>query len=323
MVLNWRSDHLTIECALAGSSFTRQGGSKMKKLKLVISVACLVIAGFSSNAMAISIAPTSDGGTLVSTMLGPGITIVPGSVSYTGATGASGTFTGGLASGIGIESGIIMTSGSAANAIGPNDNGGVPEISGGGGAGDDTTTNNGLPGDADLTALAGYPTADATILEFDFEPTLTTDLFFNYIFASEEYIDYENTAFNDIFAFYLDGANLALIPGTSEAVSINNVNSVDNSAFFNQNINPPFFDIEYDGFTNVFSFAALDLVPPGVHHFKMAIADSSDSILDSAVFIQGNSFSGLPTPISQVPEPTTLLLLCSGTVGLIALRRKL
>ena len=43
-----------------------------------------------------------------------GITIVPGSVSYTGADNASGTFSGGgtnQANSIGIQTGIILTSG--------------------------------------------------------------------------------------------------------------------------------------------------------------------------------------------------------------------
>lgn len=44
-------------------------------------------------------------------LIGTGVAI--SNVSYTGATGASGYFEGGTAAGIGIESGVVLTTGSA------------------------------------------------------------------------------------------------------------------------------------------------------------------------------------------------------------------
>ena len=40
--------------------------------------------------------------------------------------------------------------------------------------------------------LLGIPTEDTTFLEFDFELTNGSDLFFNFVFASEEYNEFEN-----------------------------------------------------------------------------------------------------------------------------------
>jgi hypothetical protein len=57
-------------------------------------------------------------------------------------------------------------------------------------------------------------TFDATVLEFDFVPTFST-VQFQYVFSSEEYSDFSNTSFNDVFAFFVNGVNIAVVPGTS------------------------------------------------------------------------------------------------------------
>nr|WP_287244469.1 MULTISPECIES: choice-of-anchor L domain-containing protein [unclassified Okeania] len=73
-----------------------------------------------------------------------------------------------------MDSGIILTTGAATDAKGPNDS-------------DKKTTDNELPGDFDLDGLIfeDQKTFDATILEF-FQ-TEGGDVFFNYVFASEEF----------------------------------------------------------------------------------------------------------------------------------------
>ena len=108
----------------------------------------------SSAANAVIITPEDNGTTLANTILGSGITI--SNVSYTGANGASGIFTDGNSSGIAIDKGIILSTGQATNAIGPNDNTG-------------TGTTNGTSGYAPLTAISGFSTYDASVLKFDFE----------------------------------------------------------------------------------------------------------------------------------------------------------
>lgn len=249
----------------------------------------LALAAFAATASAdtVSVTTTGSATTLVGELLGPGISVVSGSESYTGAAVASGTFSNGLPSGIGISSGILLTSGDASLAPGPNNN-------------DAATGDNGLGGDAALTTFSGYATYDATVLQFDFTST-TGDLYFQYVFASEEYNEWTNSQYNDVFAFFLDGENLALIPGTSIPVAINNVNGgnplgtgASNPAYYKNNDlsdGGPFYDIQYDGFTTVFT-ASKNGLTAGTHTIRLAIADGSDRQLDSAVFIAGGSFSG-------------------------------
>ena len=99
--------------------------------------------------------------------------------------------------------------------------------------------------------------------------------------------------------FLLDGENIALIPSTTEPVSINNINAQENTKFFRNNdlddvAEKDLLDIEFDGLTTVLE--ARGFVTPGkTHHLKLVIADVSDSIYDSAVFLKEGSLSTPPT----------------------------
>lgn len=274
--------------------------------KLQKGILAVVLAASYESASAISVTGTDDGTLLANTILGSGITI--SNVNYSDGSNAvqSGTFSGGLSSGLSMDKGIIMTTGFATDAPGPNTS-------------DSLSKNTNAPGDADLSALSGNATNDAAVLKFDFDST-GGNLFFNFQFASEEYNEYTNSKFNDVFAFFLDGTNIALIPGTTEPVSINTVNggnplgtNASNPGLFNNN-DPsdggPFFDLQYDGFTDMFTAKAMGLTA-GTHSMELAIADASDSSLDSAVFIQANSLSDIP-PTASVPEPTMLALVGLG-----------
>lgn len=251
---------------------------------------------------AILVSPTDNANTLANKILGSGINI--SKVTYNGTSSASGTFSGGSSAGIGINTGIIMTTGDAKTAA---------------------SANNGSPGDLDLSNLiSGATTNDAASLSIDFT-TAGGDLFFNYVFASKEYNEYVNSQYNDVFGFFLDGKNIALLPGTTTPVAINTVNggnpigtSATNPALYNNNT-PATFDTGYDGFTDVLTAQALNLTP-GTHSIKLAIADTDDSILDSAVFIQGNSFADKPVPPTEVPFDFSpgLGILIIGAWGAIA-----
>ena len=235
---------------------------------------------------------------LADMLMGGGITVT--NVVYTGDNVAAGTFSGGTGI-IGFESGIILSSGDVANVVGPNTY-------------DGTTTDNGMPGDADLDLLIpGYTTYDATVLEFDFVPTSSV-VTFEYVFGSEEYNEYVNSPFNDVFGFYINGVNCALIPGTwvNTPVSINNVNGgnpfgtdANNSEFYRNNDlydpGPATINTELDGLTVVLSVTTT--VNAGeTNHIKLAIADAGDYVLDSDVFIKAESFVAhnlVLTPLSS------------------------
>ena len=291
------------------------------KLKRLVSLAigsgvAIATVGASSAKAALIVNPTGDATTLGSTILGNGITAT--NFVYTGAAKASGTFTGGISAGIGIDQGIILTSGDAKLAVGPNNSTGA-------------SGSNGVSGDAALTALGGFPTNDASVLKFDFTST-SSDLFFNFVFASEEYPEYVNS-YNDVFGFFLDGKNIALLPGTTTPVSINNVNASKNSAYYVSNT-PAIYNIQYDGFTTVLTAKASGLTA-GNHTIKLAIADAVDSAFDSAVFLQANTFAATDPTLpalpptgagaggAEVPEPFTIVGTLVGGTAALRMRKKL
>ncbi|HPE58132.1 MAG TPA: choice-of-anchor L domain-containing protein [Bacteroidales bacterium] len=227
----------------------------------------------------LSVTPMSSGVTaqqMVETILGQGVTF--SNVQYAGAEIASGLFSGGDIAGIGIDDGIILSSGAASNAIGPNDASG-------------TSTSNGLPGDPDLNAL-GYSTYDASVLEFDFIPE-TNNLSFSFVMGSEEYPEYINS-YPDVFAFFVNGVNIAFVPGTTIPISIGTINHEQNSEYYISNT-PPVFDIQCDGFTVEFQLFAT-VTPNVVNHIKMAIADVNDYSLDTWIFLKSSSFVGVNLP---------------------------
>ena len=221
---------------------------------------------------------------LVEILLGEGVSF--SNATFTGNEASAGQFTDGIARGIGIEQGVILSTGNIFDAEGPN------EL-------DETTTDFGTAGDPDLDAIvAPNSTNDAAVLQFDFV-AVEEELNFQYVFASEEYNEFVGSEFNDVFGFFLNGENIALIPGTTTPVAINNVNDGLNSEFYRNNARelgvPTPFDTEFDGFTAAFT-AQATVTPGETNTIKLVIADTSDAILDSAVFLAGGSFGGVQDP---------------------------
>lgn len=258
----------------------------------------------SASSQALIITPENNGATIANTIVGSGISV--SNVSYTGASGASGTFTGGNSSGLGIDQGIVLSSGQANIAQGVNNS-------------TSAGVNSNGAGYAPLTLLAGATTYDATVLGFDFEfdGGLGGDLFFNFVFGSEEYLEYVNKGFNDVFGFFVDGTNVAIAPGTSDPISIDNINTTKNSSLFVDNT-AAIYSTQMDGFTSSMQINIKNLTT-GKHRMEFAIADVGDHVLDSWIFIQAKSFSNQPT---SVPEPSGLLLLGLGLLGLVVARKR-
>ena len=194
--------------------------------------------------------------------------------------------TGATPTNIGMESGLVLASGGVTIAIGPND---TDE--------GNVATTCGAYYDNDLASIASGPTNDVAVLEFDFIPWDNV-LTFNFVFGSEEYMEYVGSEYNDVFGFFVDGINpaggyynhenIALVPGTTEVVSINNVNSGHNSRYYIDNTGGT--TIQFDGFTTLIE-VSINVVPMSNYHIKMAICDVGDDFLDSGVFLEAHSFS--------------------------------
>ncbi len=181
---------------------------------------------------------------------------------------------------------------------------------------------NGTPGDADLNArippgqnCIQEPTAsrtcDAAALEFDFVPAGSV-VSFQYVFASDEYNEFVNSEYNDVFAFMISGpgilpdagsnkANFALVPGpvpgTASPVSINTVNNgpfndgvgaTNPQLFVNNDVGVGTIQTQADGLTTVLTLQAT-VTPGQTYHMKLAIADAADHFYDSWVLIKANS----------------------------------
>ncbi len=150
----------------------------------------LLIVGvvFTGSAVAsLIVNPTSDGLLLADSIAGTGIAVT-GVNTYTyGAEAAFGTFANGLDSRVGIETGLVISSGNALDAEGPFI--GVPSTAHG---------TYGLPGLSQF--LGGTPTYDAALLNFAFNIDEPGSLNFAFSVGSGECC-----GIRDAYSFFLDG----------------------------------------------------------------------------------------------------------------------
>ena len=213
------------------------------------------------------------------TLLGPGISV--SNVTFVGSTSSPyqiGEFSNGNTTNLGMDQGIVMSSGDVTQIPGPVTN--------------FASTSVGTAGIPEIDNIAGGTSYDGAKLEFDFIP-LDNIIQFQYVFGSEEYPEYVNSGYNDAFVFLITGPNpsggnytdqnIALIPFTTTPVTINNVNSGSNSAYYidNQALNGQ--TIVLDGLTTVL-IAQADVTACQSYHIKIAIADIGDSVLIRTFF---------------------------------------
>ncbi|RMF32220.1 MAG: hypothetical protein D6765_00650, partial [Bacteroidetes bacterium] len=221
-----------------------------------------------------------------------------------GSAFSMGAFSGG-ANSIGFDSGVVLATGNVLKCVaGPNNNDGY-------------SSNISNINDPDLRAIASGPIRDGAIIEFDFIPTAST-VSFDFVFASEEYCEWVNSAFNDVFGFFISGPgingpfsnnaiNLALLPNGTP-IAVNSVNHQINSEYYVGNIpegsaqlidpdcedhptssGAAVEDLQFDGFTTVLT-ATANVQPCETYHIKLAVADITDGLWDAAVFLRANSF---------------------------------
>ena len=146
---------------------------------------------------------------------------------------------------------------------------------------------------------------DLCVLEFDFEAG-GDSIAFNYVFGSDEYLEWVNSSYNDIFAFFLsgpgivgpydapagfDGAiNIAQVPDSDPMlpITISSVNDVTNPEYYIDNFNNN--GICIDGYTEAFT-ASAQVQCGETYHIKLAIADGSDGALESFAILEEGSFA--------------------------------
>ena len=221
-----------------------------------------------------------------------------------------------------INSGVLLTTGNGIGAIGPNTIGSFT---------DNNPPTPNVATDPHLNAIANAAPTNGAVLEFDFIPSGDT-ISFNYIFGSDEYPEFSPSTFNDAFGFFLwgpgitgpyvlggypnGGENLAIIPGTTVPVTINNLgpgvgqypqyyqDNQGGSAFGNA--------IQYDGTTVTLS-ANASVQCGQTYHIKLAISNVGDQSYDSGVFLQANSFASeaVQVAVATVSGDTTVIEGCS------------
>ncbi len=237
---------------------------------------------------------------ITNVFLGEGVEVT--NLTFDGSNQAAGYFTNGLDD-IGIDRGIVMSSGFAITAATQNNAGGT------------TGATTGPGTDTDLGPIAPGALNDIARYEISFIPTSDT-LRFKYVFASEEYPEWACNSFNDVFGFFIsgpnpaggmyDGENIALVPDpddpsgetfTDVPVTINNVNNqglnpgagcaYDYGTYYNDNTGS--MTLTYDAYLDVFIAQAI-VVPCEEYTIKLAISDVGDNAFDTSVFLEAKSF---------------------------------
>jgi gliding motility-associated-like protein len=220
-----------------------------------------------------------------------------------------------------MQSGVVLSTGNASNAPGPNT----------------TLLNDGSatwPGDASLEATlaaAGITmvSKNATVLEFDFTP-ISPNFSFDFIFASEEYGNFQ-CQYSDAFAFLLTNmntgitSNLAVVPNTNSPISVVTVRdflynsscpSANSQYFgsFNGGSGAAGAATNFNGQTSVLTAASV-LTPGVLYHIKLVIADRLDPQSDSAIFMSSDSFNIGQDVLGLDLTVATSNALCYGTTN--------
>lgn len=271
----------------------------------------IILSFFSYSAQAqLTVTPGGTPAAIVNGLIGGGMTV--SNVTMNCPTNAYGTFANGNTTNLGLTNGILLTTGNATMAIGPNN------------IASQGFCNNTSSSDPQLVAIEPAATYDLCVLEFDIVPECS-QLTIRFVFGSEEYPEFVNASFNDAFGFFISGpgptpactpnfynnTNVATLPNNTTPVSIDNVNSGNNAGFYVDNTGGA--TIQYDGFTTVLT-RTINLCPCQTYHWKFAIADAGDCIYDSGVFLDFLSCSNALT-VTPSSTPVTSCTGCDGTAS--------
>jgi len=252
-------------------------------------------------------APFSPESLIENVFLGDGIQIT--GIRFDGKPEAVGYFSNGMED-IGFEEGILLTTGESWQADRANTN----AIAG--------SPNSSIASSTELERLTSEKLEDVLEYVITFRPS-TDSVAFKYRFASEEYPEFSCDCFNDVFAFYIygsgldpNGENMAVLPNSNLPVSVKTIHPFDpeptngagcmidlpNCVPVNEDLyidNAGSTTLEYDGFTKTL-IARAKVIPCEEYTLKIAIADVKDDIVDSAVFLEAESFNSKQVNIEAV-----------------------
>ncbi|KAG2454196.1 hypothetical protein HYH02_001231 [Chlamydomonas schloesseri] len=219
---------------------------------------------------------------------------------------------------------VVLSSGAAsAAACNFNSLGSYSVVAGGG-------------GDPELDALApaGQMSYDAAVLEFDVTPRKSGLLTLRYVFGSDEYTEWVGAPFNDVFGVLVSplvagqlqqqqgsagaaGRQTALVRGSSaQPVSIATVNSGSNSDLWINNQPGEVAQLkatEADGYTYRLNTRGYPVQTNSSYHVKIAIADVGDRILDSWLWLAGESLVVNSRPTAVADGNSINPATCGGT----------
>lgn len=220
---------------------------------------------------------------------------------------------------LGMDSGVVLTTGRIVVVPGPNRSQGMCAP---------VAEKYIDPIITDYVETNGFPINGCGTIDFDFV-SLTDHFSFYYSFASEEYNEFVFTQYNDAFVCVLSGPdpetgeqftrNIAIVPNSVTDTTPNgipvSINTVNNGYMGTGTI-PPYWakpgyyvlseyyydndnqdsiilnhGVQYDGFTVKLS-AGADVLPCTKYHMHISVCNVDNSLYDSGVFLESNSFSG-------------------------------
>jgi Ca2+-binding RTX toxin-like protein len=173
----------------------------------------------------------------------------------------------------------------------------VRDLAGVNTSGTDLITDLGLPGLEGDSIFA--------ILSFDADLTQADRIYFQYVFGSEEFVEYAGSAFNDTFELSVNGTNYARLRN-GDNVTINNLVGSPAGPFNADYIDNPVGTGAASGVTKLDGYTeSLILTAPlrqGNNTLVINLADVGDGIYDSGVFLKAGTLGSVcPAGVDCTP----------------------
>ncbi|USR89848.1 choice-of-anchor L domain-containing protein [Phormidium yuhuli AB48] len=257
----------------------------------------LTTVGLATPAAAFTVSQNNDGKALLEVLLGNSQGLHDFSVNLQGHGDAFGIFNNDP---FGLGAGIVLSTGKVEELPGLNES--VYDLN------TDFHMPGSQPGTFDLAQLDLHFYADDTV----------DRLFFDYVFGSEEFLEFAGSPWNDSFELLLNGVNLAQLSDGQE-VNINNLAYSPTGPFHPDYIDNPVGSntpVRLNGYTRTLTFEGR-LQQNAMNTLSIRIQDVADGELDSAVFLKAGTLGTVTPatpPAEQVPEPNVILglLMLSG-----------